>query len=117
MDVGNRIRLRRMQLGMSQTELGREAGDVTFQQVQKYERGTNRVSASRLQQIAGVLQVPVSYFFRQEDADDGDAMETVTATREGLQMAVAFAKIKDPAVRKSVLRMVKTLAGMADEND
>jgi len=78
--VGKRIRMKRMMLSMSQTTLGERLG-LTFQQVQKYEKGANRVGASRLQQIAGVLQVPVSFFF------DGAPTGTVVGRTEGKRQA------------------------------
>jgi transcriptional regulator with XRE-family HTH domain len=119
--VGSRVRLRRMLLGMSQEKLGESLG-ITFQQIQKYEKGTNRVGASRLQQIARVLQTPVSFFF--EDAPgqeklpqggfaEGDATNYVVdflSSTEGLQLNRAFVKIKDPKVRRKIIEMVRALA-------
>src|ERR1700712_4121066 len=98
--VGSRVRMRRIMLGMSQEKLG-EALGLTFQQVQKYEKGTNRVGASRLQQISEVLQVPVSFFFEgraaesgvKQSADDASSPAYVTdflATSEGLALTRAF---------------------------
>jgi len=119
--VGSRIRLRRTMLGMSQEKLGESLG-ITFQQVQKYEKGTNRVGASRLQNIASILNVPVSFFF--EDAPDDSAasgasgMEENSSTyvvsflssSEGLQLNRAFVKIADPKVRRRIIDLVKSLA-------
>lgn len=120
--VGSRIRLRRAMVGMSQEKLGESLG-ITFQQVQKYEKGTNRVGASRLQNIAAVLNVPVSFFF--EDAPSGDAeaspggLEEASASNyvvnflsssEGLQLNRAFVKIQDPKVRRKIIELVRTLA-------
>jgi transcriptional regulator with XRE-family HTH domain len=119
--VGSRIRLRRTMLGMSQEKLGESLG-ITFQQVQKYEKGTNRVGASRLQNIASILNVPVSFFF--EDApDDGvppaaAGLEENSSTyvvnflssSEGLQLNRAFVKIADPKVRRRIIDLVKSLA-------
>ena len=118
--VGARVRMRRLMVGMSQGKLG-EALDVTFQQVQKYEKGANRIGASRLQQLARVLEVPPSYFF--EGAPTGEMTATGFAepdgnayvvdflsTNEGLQLNRAFAAIKDPKVRKKILDLVQSLA-------
>ena len=119
--VGSRIRLRRTMLGMSQEKLGESLG-ITFQQVQKYEKGTNRVGASRLQNISAILNVPVSFFF--EDApgetppDGASGMEENAATyvvnflssSEGLQLNRAFVRISDPKVRRRIIDLVKTLA-------
>ena len=119
--VGSRIRLRRAMVGMSQEKLGESLG-ITFQQVQKYEKGTNRVGASRLQNIAAVLNVPVSFFF--EDAPSGDdkdqgGMEESTSSNyvvnflsssEGIQLNRAFVKIADPKVRRKIIDLVRTLA-------
>ena len=118
--VGARVRMRRLLVGMSQGKLG-EALDVTFQQVQKYEKGANRIGASRLQQLARVLDVPPSYFF--EGAPTGEATASGFAepdgnsyvvdflsTNEGLQLNRAFAAIKDPKVRKKILDLVQSIA-------
>jgi len=120
--VGSRIRLRRNMLGMSQEKLGESLG-ITFQQIQKYEKGTNRVGASRLQAISSILGVPVSFFF--EDAPGGESVETrgmaeessasfvvdFLNSAEGLQLNRAFVQIADPKVRRKVLELVKALAG------
>ena len=119
--VGGRIRLRRNMLGMSQEKLGENLG-ITFQQIQKYEKGTNRVGASRLQAISSVLGVPVSYFFDemagQESAggrgfaEDSPGLQVMDfcSTAEGLQLNRAFLKISDPKVRRRVIDLVKALA-------
>ncbi|MBX3567405.1 MAG: helix-turn-helix transcriptional regulator [Rhizobiaceae bacterium] len=124
--VGSRIRLRRNMLGMSQEKLGEMLG-ITFQQIQKYEKGTNRVGASRLQAIAEILQVPVSFLF--EDAPGAEssgnrgfaeapassfAIEFCTST-EGLQLNRAFVKIGDLKVRRKVIELVKALAAVDDD--
>jgi transcriptional regulator with XRE-family HTH domain len=119
--VGSRVRMRRMMLGMSQEKLGDALG-LTFQQVQKYEKGTNRIGASRLQQIAHFLQVPVSFFF--EGAPDLPArpagtMEDPTpsyvsdflATSDGLALTKAFMRIKDPKLRRRIVDLVSQIAG------
>jgi transcriptional regulator with XRE-family HTH domain len=119
--VGSRVRMRRMMLGMSQEKLG-DALDLTFQQVQKYEKGTNRIGASRLQSIAHILQVPVSFFF--EGAPSGVAQPTgmgeapspayvsdFLGSSEGLALTKAFMRIKDPKVRRRVVDLVEAIAG------
>ncbi|HEY3718873.1 MAG TPA: helix-turn-helix transcriptional regulator [Roseiarcus sp.] len=122
--VGARVRMRRLILGMSQGKLG-EALDVTFQQVQKYEKGANRIGASRLQQLARVLDVPPAYFF--EDAPSGEERAPGFAedeghnhfvdflsTSEGLQLNRAFAAIRDAKVRKKILDLVVSLAAVVE---
>ncbi len=117
--VGGRIRLRRNMVGMSQEKLGEHLG-ITFQQIQKYEKGTNRVGASRLQAIASFLEVPVSYFFEGapgERPSEGFAEDSQTAfvvdflsSTEGLLLNRAFARIGDPKVRRRIIDLVRTLA-------
>lgn len=118
--VGGRIRLRRNMLGMSQERLGESLG-ITFQQIQKYEKGTNRVGASRLQAISSILNVPVSFFFEdapgaavggQGMAEAGDASYVVDFlnSSEGLQLNRAFVKIANPKVRRRIVELVKSLA-------
>ena len=121
--VGSRIRLRRNMLGMSQERLGETLG-ITFQQIQKYEKGTNRVGASRLQAISEILGVPVSFLFEDapghvgaargfaEDSAASLALDFATST-EGLQLNRAFVRITDPKIRRKIIELVKTLA--ADE--
>ena len=118
--VGSRVRMRRMLIGMSQEKLG-EALGITFQQVQKYEKGTNRISASRLQQIASVLGVTISFFYEglpPEETGGGFAEESsppfvmdFMASQDGLQLMESFMRIKNPRVRRSIVDHVKTLAG------
>jgi len=122
--VGMRVRLRRMLLGMSQEKLGEHLG-LTFQQVQKYEKGVNRIGASRLFDLSRVLGVPVQFFYDEAPADLVDASaapgfaerptETYVidflSTREGLELNKAFVKIADPRVRRSVVELVRTLGG------
>lgn len=124
--VGSRVRMRRILLGMSQEKLG-EALGLTFQQVQKYEKGTNRIGASRLQQISQTLNVPPAFFFDGASAlDDGIARSLAgvaedagssgfvldfIATNEGLTLNKAFARIQDPKVRKRIIDLVACLAG------
>lgn len=119
--VGSRVRMRRMMLGMSQEKLG-DALSLTFQQVQKYEKGTNRIGASRLQQISNILQVPVSFFF--EGAPDGvgaasgfgDApsptyVSDFLATSDGLALTRAFMRIDDAKLRRKIVDLVEQIAG------
>jgi transcriptional regulator with XRE-family HTH domain len=119
--VGSRVRLRRMMLSMSQEKLGESLG-ITFQQIQKYEKGTNRIGASRLQAIARVLQVPVSFFFEDAPGAPSDAggMSERTQTShvvdflsssEGLQLNRAFIRIKNPKLRRRVVDLVRVMAG------
>jgi len=123
--VGRRIRLRRTMLGMSQEKLGESLG-ITFQQIQKYEKGTNRVGASRLQNISSILNVPVSFFFEDAPGEHGGGMSGLAeasssnyvvdflSSSEGLQLNRAFVKISDPKVRRKVVELVKALAAEAD---
>ena len=117
--VGSRVRMRRMLAGVSQEKLG-EALGLTFQQVQKYEKGTNRISASRLQQISKMLGVPVAFFFDGAPTDDtiesgfADAAATTyvadfLATSEGVQLTKAFVRIKSPRVRRRIVDLVESL--------
>jgi transcriptional regulator with XRE-family HTH domain len=117
--VGNRVRIRRMLIGMSQEKLGDLLG-LTFQQIQKYEKGVNRIGAGRLYEISRILGVPIDFFYEgvaamQEPGGFAEfrgappVMEFVSSG-EGLQLSVAFMKIKDPKVRKRVLDLVKSLA-------
>jgi len=127
MHVGKRVRLRRTLMGMSQEQLGANL-DITFQQVQKYERGSNRISASRLWDISQILDVPISFFFddmsestmrnsprrisRGCGVADGDC-EIVTdpmARRETLELVRTYYTIHNPAVRKRIAEMVKSIA-------
>lgn len=120
--VGSRVRLRRMFIGMSQERLG-EQMDLTFQQIQKYEKGTNRIGASRLFQLADILNVPVGFFFEGLDNTSGYQPQAGFAeapsesyvmdfldSREGVELNRAFVKIADPKVRKSVVELVRALA-------
>jgi transcriptional regulator with XRE-family HTH domain len=118
--VGSRVRMQRILMKMSQERLG-EALGLTFQQVQKYEKGLNRIGASRLQQISKTLNVPPSFFFEGAPtlgvegngfAEESSSQYVVDflSTAEGLHLNRAFARIKDPKVRKRVLDLVATLA-------
>ncbi len=124
--VGSRVRLRRMLLGMSQEKLGEHLG-LTFQQIQKYEKGINRIGASRLFDLARVLGVPVQFFYEELPVSEGDAVAgfgerpaesyavEFLGSREGLELNKAFARIKDPRVRRSIVELVRSFAGDADE--
>ena len=119
--VGLRIRAARLAAGLSQERLGNELG-VTFQQVQKYEKGSNRVGASRLSNAAKVLSVPVSFFFENEaggekspQANDGLlAITEALSTPEGIRIARALAQISDPNVRR---RLADLLEAMVDQKN
>ncbi len=119
--VGARVRMRRMLVGLSQEKLGERVG-LTFQQIQKYEKGTNRISASRMQQISEALSVPVSYFFEgsRSTSEEGFAEKSAPfiadflGTSEGLQLNKAFLRVKDPKVRRKIVDLVRSLA---DENE
>ncbi len=124
--VGSRVRMRRVLLGMSQEKLG-EALNLTFQQVQKYEKGTNRIGASRLSQISKILGVQVAFFFEGAPVDssfddtsslmagfaEGEQasyISDIMSTPDGLQLARAFSRIRDPKRRRLVITMANTLA-------
>ncbi len=120
--VGKRLRLRRTILGLSQEAIGNAIG-VTFQQIQKYERGVNRMGSSRLFDFAKFLAVPVSYFFEEIEKDTphkgvigGVAEEVVSfehekmSSRETLEMMRAYYRITDPHVRKRVFDLIKSIA-------
>jgi len=125
--VGSRIRQRRIMKGMSQTNLGDALG-LTFQQVQKYERGTNRVGASRLWDLSHVLDVPIMYFYEDMDASvignsprlragignvetpDVDFEPDPMSRRETLELARAYYRIADPVTRKKMFELVKAVA-------
>lgn len=120
--VGKRIRMRRALLGMSQTVLAKRIG-VTFQQVQKYEKGSNRVSASRLQRIADILDVPASFFFERAESEPVvtglDSNHTllldILGTAEGIALVRAYASIKDRKVRSSAVALLQSIAAAADK--
>ncbi|MBU3732043.1 MAG: helix-turn-helix transcriptional regulator [Beijerinckiaceae bacterium] len=126
--VGSRVRMRRILIGMSQEKLGDALG-LTFQQVQKYEKGTNRIGASRLQHISTILGVPVEYFFDGKPMDettpmldmaDGSPDEATyvvdfLATSEGVQLNKAFVRIRDARLRRKVVELVKEIAGAPEE--
>jgi transcriptional regulator with XRE-family HTH domain len=107
--------MRRKMLGLSQEKLGEKLG-ITFQQIQKYEKGTNRVGASRLQAMASALEVPVSYFFPDTPGDGGGLQEEGAAfmmdfmsTSEGLELSRAFMRLRNAKVRRKVLELVRAI--------
>jgi transcriptional regulator with XRE-family HTH domain len=113
--VGVRLRLRRSQLDMSQSELGAILG-VTFQQIQKYERGTNRIGASRLFNAARALEVPVSFFFEglteagtSETKDNTNLVYDFVASPDGIALAQAFNGVRDQAVRRRMIDLMRAL--------
>ncbi len=120
--VGSRVRMRRLMLGMSQEKLGEKLG-LTFQQVQKYEKGTNRIGASRLQHISQILKVPVAFFFEGvsgpgKQNEDGSSKAPVTdyvsdflSSSDGLALTKAFSNIKDSKLRRKVVDLVEEIAG------
>ena len=115
--VGSRVRLRRKLLGISQETLGVSVG-VSFQQIQKYEKGTNRIGASRLADIAACLDISVSFFFQGADVSYVPSEETIpsldgaklSSTREGVELAAVFAEIDNPSLRVNILSLVRVLA-------
>lgn len=121
--VGGRVRLRRMLLGLSQEKLAEQLG-LTFQQVQKYEKGINRIGASRLFELAHVLGVPVSFFYEDLAVLKGKAQDLrglaespaesyildFLNSREGLELNRAFLRVADPKVRRSIVDLVRALA-------
>lgn len=118
--VGSRVRMRRLMLSISQKKLGDALG-ITFQQLQKNEKGVNRIGASRLQQIADILQVPVAFFFDGLPAPRADFaagpapspayVSDFLATKNGLNLTRSFMQIKSPKLRRSVVDLVEEIAG------
>lgn len=119
-NVGKRIRARRKDVRVSQEKLAEQLG-LTFQQIQKYEKGANRVSASKLYDIAHALQASIEYFFRglddpsgatkgMKENDNRPFVHDFVTTAEGQELVGEFAKIQDPQVRKQVLDLIKSLA-------
>ena len=116
--VGNRVRMQRKMQGMSQEKLGDALG-LTFQQVQKYEKGTNRIGASRLQHIASIQQVPISFFFEGapgsshvlEEAPSSAYVSDFFATSDGLALTKAYMHIQNAKLRRSIVDLVQQIAG------
>jgi len=116
--VGRRIRMRRLMFSMSQKRLASQIG-VTFQQIQKYESGSNRVSASRLQHVSHILGVPVEFFFDEAShlrarskrvADSLPDLYKVTATPDGIALITAFLKIEDAVLRRYIVQLIQGIA-------
>jgi transcriptional regulator with XRE-family HTH domain len=118
--VGSRLRMRRLMLDMSQTDIADALG-LTFQQVQKYEKGSNRVGASRLQHLSQILQVPVPFFFEggptapglgpaaRQTAVSASYVTDFLATSDGLSLVKAFMLIEDPKLRRAIVRLVEEI--------
>jgi len=125
--VGARVRLRRLLVGMSQEKLGERVG-LTFQQIQKYEKGVNRIGASRLYQFSDILEVPIQFFFEDAPTIDGapapgfaesggtDFYYDFLNSREGLELNRAFMKIADPKVRRTIIDLVRSLSRAVPNN-
>lgn len=124
--IGTRIRLRRTLLGLSQAKLATAIG-LTFQQIQKYEHGSNRIGASRLHQLSRVLDVPVDFFFEDapvgipvanlaEDAEPYDAGPDPMQRRETLELIRAYYRVEDQATRRRVLDLLRAMAGAGEDN-
>jgi transcriptional regulator with XRE-family HTH domain len=122
--VGSRVRMRRLMLSLSQEKLGDALG-LTFQQVQKYEKGTNRIGASRLQHMSGILQVPVAFFFEGAPRLGSDTksftgapsptfVSEFLATSEGLALMKAFTDIRNAKLRRSIVHLVEQIADAED---
>ena len=119
-EVGRRVRSRRLECRLSQTELADRIG-VTFQQVQKYEKGVNRIGAGRLQRISEALEVPISFFFddpmKPNEGGNGkqtrspDFVSDFLTTTDGLALTKAFMLIKDTKLRRSIVRLVQNIVG------
>jgi transcriptional regulator with XRE-family HTH domain len=123
--VGSRVRMRRIMLGMSQEKLGEGLG-LTFQQIQKYEKGTNRIGASRIQQISEILQVPVSFLFEGSPgisaaehfgtAPSPTYIADFLATAEGLALVRAFTRIPEIKLRRAIVDMVELIGDRSRED-
>lgn len=118
--IGSRVRMRRLMLSMSQEKLGDALG-LTFQQVQKYEKGTNRIGGSRIHQMSGILQVPPAFFFEgapptngkghsMKDAPPSTYVQEFLASSDGLALIKAFMTIRVPKLRRSIVNLVEEIA-------
>lgn len=124
--VGSRLRMRRMLVGLSQERLGDSMG-LTFQQIQKYEKGVNRIGASRLYKLSQVLDVPVQFFFEgmplserqpgtgMAESDSGAFLHDFLNTRDGLELNRAFIKVTQPEVRRSIIELVRSIGRSKDK--
>src|SRR5205807_1874690 len=112
--VGSRVRLRRLMMGWSQSKLGNALG-VTFQQVQKYEKGTNRIAASRLQNVAEILEIPVAFFFKGlQRFRDIDIVSECLPTAEGLSLVRAFIRIGEPKIRRRIIALIEQIGNSSE---
>lgn len=117
-EIGKRIRALRLERGLSQTELGNLLG-VTFQQIQKYEKGANRVAAGRLQRVAEALEVPITFFYAGSTEQDNDSSETDSVdvglgfleTAGAVRLVRAFSRIQDPEMRRALVELTEKIAG------
>lgn len=122
--VGKRLRVRRSLLGLSQEKLAESIG-LTFQQIQKYERGTNRVSAGRLFELSKILDVPVSYFFEQygqpsqnssgnlglaDNDQEKFKQEDIMSRKETLELVRVYYSVEDPEARKDIIKFIKSMS-------
>jgi transcriptional regulator with XRE-family HTH domain len=118
MEIGKRIRALRLERGLSQTELGNLLG-VTFQQIQKYEKGANRVAAGRLQRVAEALEVPITFFYAGNTAESHETVESDTVdvglgfleTAGAVRLVRAFSRIQDPEMRRALVELTEKIAG------
>ena len=114
-EVGRRIRARRVEFGMSQTDLGKPLG-VTFQQIQKYEKGTNRVSAGRLKHISRLLQVPMAFFYDSDEVEPSSETASPTrlfdllSRRDTLRLVAAFDRVTSHDLRRSLVQLMEKIA-------
>jgi transcriptional regulator with XRE-family HTH domain len=115
-EIGRRIRVRRLELGMSQSSLA-DALDLTFQQIQKYESGANRVSSGRLQQISKILDVPVTFFFNDLGGSGGRSLTSLLDSAYSLRMLKAFTRINSRHVQRSAVELVEAIADAADRHN
>ena len=124
--VGSRVRMRRMLLGISQEELGHHAGGISSQQIQKYEKGANRIAVSRMHQIAQALGVPVGFFYEGAPMLDGKGDYQITevtgfadflATSLSLEMMQAFGELKSEKLKRRILQLTRTIADAGTEGD
>lgn len=113
-DLGKRIRLRRVELKMSQAELGDRLG-ISFQQIQKYEKGVNRVGAGRLEQIAKALDLPVSFFYGGDDKHREVESLLFLDSSFSLRLLRAYTKVKDQAVQRQFVTLIESVAASRDE--
>jgi len=119
--VGQRVRMRRIEINMSQEFLGEQIG-LTFQQIQKYEKGTNRIGASRIQQIGKVLEVPANFFFEgapggwegESSSQTSPALLELLGTREGQILINSFVRIRDAEIRRSFVSLIEKAATLID---